>query len=249
MVRTATLVLLSLGVACGSRSADDVLSNSAASMGPHPTALQRGTVIDFGSDAPIANATVRVADRTVTSDALGRYALPVDTRAPFPTEVSADGYVPLTDQWAVLEVDAERSATFLFSTTRAKAILGALDGYDAALGVLMIEAIAIGDCRDVSGAQIHASQPAAKIAYFSGGLPRSGLDHVTAGEIPSAIVYDLAPGAAVDVTVDSPSCAAADRPVRLNDVTYYEVVPVAQAGLSFERVFLGLVPPESAPAE
>ena len=115
-------------------------------------------------------------------------------------------------------------------------------------GRLLIQVVAIGDCKAISGAQISASQANAKVAYFSAGLPQAGRTYAAGVGIPSAIVYNLVPGAAVDVTVVSPWCATADRPVTLDNVTYYEVVPVAAGTLAFERVFIGRVPPESIPS-
>ena len=221
---------------------------ASTSTSPPATALQQGTIVDVESGWSVPNALVRVGDATTTTDQAGNYALPVETRAPFATLVSAAGYLPVTDQWTVLNVSADRSPTPLFSTARADAILGALDSYDATLGVLLIQVVAIGDCKAISGAQISASQANAKVAYFSAGLPQAGRTYAAGVGIPSAIVYNLVPGAAVDVTVVSPWCATADRPVTLDNVTYYEVVPVAAGTLAFERVFIGRVPPESIPS-
>ncbi len=238
-------------VACGAGSDPDTAQPAdpaSTSTSPPATALQQGTIVDVESGWSVPNALVRVGDATTTTDQAGNYALPVETRAPFATLVSAAGYLPVTDQWTVLNVSADRSPTPLFSTARADAILGALDSYDATLGVLLIQVVAIGDCKAISGAQISASQANAKVAYFSAGLPQAGRTYAAGVGIPSAIVYNLVPGAAVDVTVVSPWCATADRPVTLDNVTYYEVVPVAAGTLAFERVFIGRVPPESIPS-
>jgi hypothetical protein len=231
------------------RGADDSAITVGDDAGGPPTVIQEGTVIDFNSGAPVAGATVSVGGQLATSDALGHYAIPVETGAPFPTEVSASGYVDVNDQWAVYAQAATRSPTVLVSTASEAAIAEQLDAYDPTLGALMIEVLAIGDCHDVTGAQIQPSQASARIAYFAGNLPASGSNGVTSASAPWAIVYNLPPGAPVDVTVTSPTCATADRPVNLATVTYYEVVPILAGQLGLERVFLGRLPPESMPGE
>ena len=42
--------------------------------------------------------------------------------------------------------------------------------------------------------------------YFKGGFPSNTATSVTAGELPSAVIYNLPPGAPVQLTITHPTC-------------------------------------------
>ena len=201
---------------------------------------QRGIIVDYDTKKPVKGATITAAGQTVVSDVTGAYQLVVDKGQPFTMEVSMEGYAKLIEQETTIDADFDKGKTSFIATPTANLLLGTLDGYDATLGVLSVQLIPTGACASEDGATITVSPAgAALVKYLYAGIPSSRKGAVVAGQFPSAVVYNVQPGASVTVGATVANCTVAPFPITKDGVTYTGgITTEAGSSTSFERVFL-----------
>ena len=249
VVSTVSVLALTLS-ACSGGQGDRVGTNPASSPSAAPSGsvtpssdpqlvTQHGMIVDFDSNQPIAGATVTANDATAVTDAKGVYDLKVHKDEAFEMNVTSDGYVKLVEQETTLSVDYDRGKTTIVPMGLANLLHNTLQGYDATLGVLSVAVLPTGGCKSEGGAKIDVTpKGVAKIRYFASKLP-SNSETVVAGEFPSAVIYNLQPGVAITVTVESPSCTQAAFPIVSNGITYLATVSTEAGDVtSFQRLFL-----------
>lgn len=209
----------------GTDAAGDVGASSEAAAETAPaTANDLGTVLDYTSQQPVAGMLVSEGDTlSATTDSTGRYTIAVPVGAPFSRVVTGPKY---TRTWF-----AERSLAADFDQTASVPLLslfqlgtGALPGYDATRGIVYILVQPTGSCASVEGGTITVNAPDdTKQAYFSGLLPsQTQKAFAKPGKPlnPVAVVYNVPPGAQLDLTVIHPTCTAVPFPAVVGDVTY-----------------------------
>jgi len=238
--------LLSI-TACGSHKTKggDPTTETPDVNGEKPAAepgqvLQTGRIVDFDSKKALKGATVTAGATSVTTDDTGAYVLAVEKGKPFTMEVTMEGYAKLTEQETALDADFDRGDTRFIASGTAKFLMLALDGYDPSLGILSVQLLPGGNCASEEGAKITVSPPgAAKVKYVYGGIPSAKTSAVTAGQFPSAVLYNVDPGVQLSVEVTSETCKLAAFPVEKDGVRYTGGI-VASPGeaTSFARVFL-----------
>ena len=201
---------------------------------------QSGIIVDFDTKKPVQGATIKAAGQTVISDVTGAYHFAVDKGTPFTMEVSMDGYAKLIEQETTIDADYDKGKTSFVATPTANLLLGTLDGYDATLGVLSVQLIPTGACASEDGATITVTPAgAAQVKYLYGGIPSSRKGAVVAGQFPSAVVYNVQPGATLSIGATVTNCTVAPFPIVQGDVTYTGGVTTEPgSSTSFERVFL-----------
>jgi hypothetical protein len=203
-------------------------------------ATEKGVITNFNNHQPVPNAKVTAADQTVTTAADGSYSFTLQKGEPFRLTVEADGFAKLVEQEATLQGDYDKGATTIVPNTVAMLLTGMLTGYDATLGVLSVQVIPTGSCASEAGATLKVSpEGSAKVSYVSKSLPSSDATSVSAGEFPSAIIYNVQPAVPLTVTVQHATCAESQFPVEQGAVQYTGGISV-EAGQStgFARVFL-----------
>jgi hypothetical protein len=182
--------------------------------------MQHGTIIDFGSNKPIAGATVTANDATATTDAKGNYQLPVHQGEAFEMSVSAPGYAGLMEQQTALADDYDRGKTTIVPMNLATLLKNTFDGYDATLGILSVGVLTTASCASAEGAKITVSgQEGAQLKYFVSGLPAGDRETVKAGEFPSAVIYNLTPNVPVSISITHPTCKQAAFPFTITSDT------------------------------
>jgi hypothetical protein len=222
-------------------STGDPSTGGTPAVNEGPTqATEKGIITNFTNHKPVPNATVIAGDQTVTTAADGSYSFTLQKGEPFRLTVVADGYAKLIEQEATLDGDYDKGATTIVPTTMATLLTGMLNGYDSNLGVLSVELVPMGGCASEQGAEIEVSPAgSAKVAYMVNKLPSPTATSVTAGQFPSAVVYNVQPGVQLSLTVTHASCSEAPFPVQQGAVKYTGGISTESGQTTgFARVFL-----------
>ena len=243
-----SLLALSLAACGGSPSGSGTPSPSATGTTPGTAApstpqmlKQHGTIIDFGSQKPVAGATVTANDSTTTTDAKGNFDLPIPANEAFEMNVTAPSYVKLVQQQTTLTGDYDSGNISLVPMSLEGLLQDTLSGYDATLGVLSISVLPTGGCQSEAGATIDFSpKGAGQLRYVANGLPTATATAVSAGQLPSAVIYNLQPNVPITVTVTSPTCTQSAFPVATpQGITYFASVATEPGNVTaFQRLFL-----------
>ncbi len=185
---------------------------------------QTGTVVDYSTKAGLIDMVVSGGGSTVGTDSKGNYTLPVPKNAAYTMSVTSAedagaAYLKLDEQEWMLSADTSRGSTSAVSNGTESLLKSILQpAPDPTLAVLTVQIYATGACPTATGATVSvAGLPAADagasdagggihLDYFSGGFPSTTATSVTDGQLPSAIIWNLAPNASFkDVTVTPPA--------------------------------------------
>jgi hypothetical protein len=202
---------------------------------------QHGTIVDYGTKAPIAGATVAAAGESVTTDATGAYSFSVEPGEPYIISVTAPGYGKLVLQERSIAADEDDGEMNLVSTAEANAVAAALDGYDSSLGALSVEVLATGSCASPAGATISVLPAgAARVAYFLNGMPSAPQTSVNPFALPSAVIYNVQPGVPLTLFVGETQCTQVPFPTVQGAIRYTGGGIETEAGgvTTFADVFL-----------
>lgn len=257
---------LAAAAACSNGTTKNDAGTDAAGEAAPSTFTQTGQVIDFSNMNGLSGITVSGAGNSVTTNATGNYTLSVPQNTAYTMQVvGADaGYTSLNEQEWMLTGNANRGTTSFVAQTTEALLQSALEPKpNPMLAVLSVQVQAEGSCSpdaggpDVTGATISVpglgsdGGTGPQLVYFSNGFP-SAATSVQAGQLPSAIIYNLQPTTSTSlfnsVTVTHPTCTQKAFPtsnlsaptivytgnVRL-DVAYPTGSPPV---VSFMRVFL-----------
>jgi hypothetical protein len=267
--RFAFIALATAAAACSNSPSTTDGGTDAATEAAAMTFTQTGQIIDFSTMAGVPNVTVTGGGSSVKSDTMGNYVLNVPQNKAYTMQaVGSDAgtaYVSLDEQEWMLTGNAVRGTTS-FVPQQLQALLElALPGTpNPSLAVLSVQVQATGACAadaggsDVTGATISVPGLSTDggagpvLVYFAPGTPPApnpAATHVTAGLLPSAIIYNMPVNAAFNqVTVTHPTCTQKAFPV--SDLTDSHIVYTGNVELqalgtapmpptvSFIRVFL-----------
>jgi hypothetical protein len=233
---------------------------------------QTGIIVDFSSKKGLPGMIVQGGGASVTTDTTGAYTLAVPKNTAYTMSVGSDPdadvpYLTLNEQEWMLSGNADRGKTSAVSGLTEGLLKGVLQPQpDPTLAVLTIDVIATGACPSATGATV--SVPGLPVPdggadgggngpyldYFSGGFPSSSATSVTDGQLPSAIIWNLAVNASFKAVTVTPPSGCTVVPFPTSDpgdagpgpnLTYTGNVKLdpslPQAGLnvaSFMRVFL-----------
>lgn len=222
----------------GSKDATAGDAAHADSGGDSGTGLTfHGTLVDFQNAAAIANGTVSGSGHTALSNVNGVFDLTVAANTAFTATATAAAYTKLIGQELSISDYDDFGFLPMISTSTSSLLQGVLSGYDPSKGVIIVLAVATGGCASEGGATLSVS-PSGIVNYFSGGTPSSGTS-ITAGETPSAVIYNVPPGVALTLSVASPSCTQAAYPFTQGVLTYTGAMKVeAGNAVTAARVFL-----------
>lgn len=195
---------------------------------------QSGQIVDVVTGAPVPYAFVAGPGVGGASDANGRYAFPVPANVgPFVMQAggppdASTSYVSFVEQDTELLGDADAGTMAIVPTTLEMQIRGMLTiPPGAALAIVRVHVEALASCPDVTGATIsvpnlappdagpNSGKPVA--VYFAGSpaMPSASATSVTAGAVPSAIIYNILPTQEYSqLTVQHPTCKQAAFPVQ-----------------------------------
>ncbi len=254
--------------ACSTSPATNDGGTDAGGEAAAMTFTQSGQIVDFSNPTSgIPNVTISGAGSSVKSNSTGNYVLTVPQNKAYTMQVvgsdAGTAYVSLNEQEWMLTGNANRGTTsFVSQQTQGLLQIVLPSTPDPTLGVLSVQVEATGTCAadaggpDVTGSTISvpgldggAGSPV--LVYFAGSppVPTVSATSVTAGLLPSAIIYNMPVNAAFNqVTVHHPTCTQKAFPVSdLTDshIVYTGNVEIQALGaapvtptVSYIRVFL-----------
>jgi hypothetical protein len=195
-----------LGSACGGAKTQMITSPDMSQTDVVVPGL-RGTVVDYFSDMPLAGLTVVDGDNTTTTDANGNFELP--TTGPLAPVVSGPMYTTLyLPQATPGSVEIEHGSIPIPSA-QGLALEQQLLSTDSTKALVQVTVVQAPTCASIAGGTITVVSPAdAKVAYFTTQKLPTGssfVDGIT-GHRPVAVIYDLEPGAPLEVEVNTPNC-------------------------------------------
>jgi hypothetical protein len=207
------------------------------------TFAQTGQIVDFSNPTSgIPNVTISGGGASVLSNAMGDYTLNVPQNKPYSMQVvgsdAGTAYVSLNEQEWMLTGNANRGTTsFVSQQTQGLLTIVLPSTPSPMLAVLSVQVEATGACAadaggsDVTGATISVPGLSTDggagpvLVYFAGSppVPTVSAKSVTAGLLPSAIIYNMPVSASFNqVTINHPTCTQKAFPV--SDLTDSHIV-------------------------
>ncbi len=244
------LVLLVAGsvVACSSGTTTTTPTDAGGGDAKDAAATftQKGKIVDFDSGKGVANVTVTATAAsgtfTATTDSTGVYSLVVPQNVPYTMSLTGGNYLKLIEQEWSLTGDADRGNTRFVSQDTQNFLQTLLTGYDAKLAVVSIGLTKLASCTaSLDGVTLALENPgAAQVKYFKGGFPNGTA--VAEGASPSALFYNVTPGAPIKLVLTGTTCKLAAFPQKdttAPTISYTgNVVSEAGQAASFGRFFL-----------
>ena len=232
MRRCVVLSCVALLVACSTSS-----SSSGSSPPPDPdagddadaapaTASEYGTIIDYqvlltsGRISPVEGLTVTDGDQSTTTDAQGNWSLTVPLVATLSPSIAGtskgDPYSTLFLPTATpVGTDVDRG-TVVVADQSTFALEQQLLSSDSSQAIVHVGALTASSCPSVAGGTISVTSPAgAKVMYFDAqGYPSTSQTSFAALSLPNpvAVLYDVTPGANIELQVSHPTCTASALP-------------------------------------
>jgi hypothetical protein len=185
--------------------------------------VDRGTVTDYGSGNPLKNITVSEIGLTATTDPSGTFSLTVPKNTPLDLVVSGGEYTKTLIGQLSLSADFDRQEIPIPQLGLFHVAQAALDGYDTAKGIGYLLVEPTGSCKDVGGGTLKVNSPAGATAvYFKDKFPDAMQTSFASvvGHLPVAAVYNVPPGAALDLTLTHATCKQKPFPATVAGVTY-----------------------------
>jgi hypothetical protein len=169
---------------------------------------------------PIAGLTVTDGPNTTTTDASGNWTLP--TTGPLAPVVSGDMFSTLQLPQAVagsVEVDEEAIPIPSSSTLGLEQQIVNADSSQAMVQVTVLQQPT---CPSIAGGTLTVDSPAgASVAYFTAQKLPNGTGFIdgTTEHRPVAVVYNLTPGAELEITLNIPGCTQAPPNTKFGHAT------------------------------
>jgi hypothetical protein len=193
---------------------------------------QHGKAVDYFSGMPLAGLTVTDGTASTTTDANGEWVLPAPTGQVLAPVISGTGYVPLHLAYATAGADDMDRGTIVMATTQDFMTEQSLLTFDQTRAVVHIAIFRTGACTSLAGGTLTVNAPSGtSIVYFDkSGLPLGSQLIDAAADKPSALLYNVAPGANLDFTLTHPTCTLAPAgSVTYNGVTFTGQTPTMAA--------------------
>jgi hypothetical protein len=227
-----SLVLL---LACG--SANKAPGGSGGATDPAPTAggdpagdttqqiTEHGVIIDYFTKRPVAGLTVSDNGASTTTNTLGQWSLTVPSGAVLQPTIAGPSYSSvLYPDSTPVGSDVDFSTELMPNHSSFMLEQGLLDNFDTSQALVHVVVRPTGACAGVEGGTIQVvSPPGASVTYFSAaGIPTTSLTSIQPqdGDRPVAVVYNVSPGADVQIAVNHPSCAMVPFPATYSGRTY-----------------------------
>ncbi len=183
---------------------------------------QHGQVIDYFNLTPLAGFTVSDGTNTTTTDAAGKWVLPLavgDTSAPV---VTGPSYSTLQlAKVTASDVDVDVGQVPIPSTATFMSELSILNA-DQTKALIQVVIVPTGACKSLAGGTLTLVSPkSAALSYFSpSGFPLATQIYDTMGNRPVAVVYNLDPAETPELTLTHPTCKLSAPATAYNGATY-----------------------------
>jgi hypothetical protein len=219
----ATFWSIALIIGCNNGGATN--NTTPADMSSAPVIMgQHGKVVDYFSATPLAGFTVSDGASSTTADANGEWVLPAPSGANLAPVVTGPDYTRLyLPEGTATGVDVNRGVIPIPST-QSFALAQSLLSNDPAQAVVYLTLIPTGACTSIAGGTVTVTSPAGtSVRYFTTqGLPTSTSSFVdvdSAKNRPAAVIYNVTPGAELQLTVNHPTCTVAPSNTPLAGLT------------------------------
>jgi hypothetical protein len=171
---------------------------------------QHGKTVDYFSAMPLAGLTVTDGTASTTTDENGEWQLPVPTGQSAPV-ISGNGYVPLHLAYATAGADDMDRGTIVMATSQDFMTEQSLLSFDTTLAVVHVAIVMTGACTSLQGGSLSVDSPSgASVTYFDkSGLPIGSKLVDVAATKPSALLYNVTPGASLNLSLTHPTCTLA----------------------------------------
>jgi hypothetical protein len=222
-MRKPWLLLVAAGViGCG--GGQGAGSTSPPDMTPVSTSIvgQHGRVVDYFNLTPLAGFTVTDGANSATTDADGVFVLPAPMDTPLAPTVTGPSYSTLqlaaahaaADDMDLGPITIPSSATFGTELS----VLGA----DQSKALVQVIIIPTGACTSLAGGTLTVQSPSdASVAYFSpSGFPVADMFYDVMSHRPSAVLFNVEPGADIEVEMNHPTCKLAPKGTAYNGAIY-----------------------------
>jgi len=192
-------------------------------------ATEHGVVIDYGTLKPQAGLTVTDNDASTTTDEAGAFSLMISPGSKLAPQVTGPSYshllfpesVPAAADVDFGQLVMPSSSTFMLEQ------VGLSNKMTQALVQLVV--VTAPTCASAVGGTISVVSPAGtSFTYFStDSLPDGTVTSFAAVTPPRpvAVVYNVAPGVAIDIQITHPTCKQAAFPFTYQGKTYTGKVP------------------------
>lgn len=213
----------------GSRDGSSVPAEAGAE-----TTIEHGTLYDYGEflvsrKTPVRGLTITSGTQTTTTDMDGKFSLVQPRGVPLNVLVGgaskANPYAKLyLPEVIFMAGDGDRGDIILpdLSTFQFEEVTLSNDTSKAVVNIIVV---VTGACASPEGGTITVLSPAgAKVRYIdSVGYPHGAQKSITARTTPwhaAAAVFDVEPGAKLDVTVQHPTCKQLPFPATYNGLKF-----------------------------
>lgn len=208
----------------GARDGASPADAGAVDAGPPPPgmATNTGMVMDYDNPlSPVPGVTVTAGTATATTDTKGRWSLDVPLNTPVSLLLTAPTYTN-TYLGEMIQTGGTADLGPILLPKLDTFHLGqqVLSQLDPTQGIVYVVAKAIGSCTSVAGGTFTVNSPAgARTTYFKGYLP-STTQTSFRDQTPVAAIYNIPPGAHLDLTVMHPTCTPVSFPATVGNVIY-----------------------------
>lgn len=169
---------------------------------------QHGRVIDYFNLTPLAGFTVTDGSNSTTTDANGEFVLPAPMDVDLAPIVTGPKYSTLQLARArAAAADVDLGPITIPSSSTFMSELSIINA-DQTKALVQVVIIPTGACTSVAGGTLTVtSPPGAAVAYFSAsGFPVGTQMVDTMQHRPAAVVYNVEPGASLEVALTHPTC-------------------------------------------
>jgi hypothetical protein len=222
MSKPSLLLVAACVLGCG--GGHGTTPTTGPDMTPATTTItgQHGRVVDYFNLTPLAGFTVTDGANTTMTDADGQFVLPAPMGTSLAPIVTGPSYSTLqlaTAHAADTEVDLGPITIPSSATYGTELSIIAADTTKALVQVVIIPT---GACTSVAGGTLSVTKPAgASVAYFSpSGFPLATQFYDVMSDRPSAVVFNLEPGAELEVQMSHPTCTLAPKGTAYKGTVY-----------------------------
>ena len=231
MRKPLSLLVAATLIGCGGSQPNT--SMSPPDMTPASTAIvgQHGRVVDYFNLTPLAGFTVTDGNNTTMTDSDGQFVLPAPMDTALAPTVTGPSYSMLSLAAAhATDTDVDLGPITIPSSATFGTELSVI-GADTSKALVQVIIIPTGSCTSLAGGTLTVQSPAgASVAYFStSGFPVAAAFSDVMSHRPSAVLFNLEPGADIEVEMSHPTCKLAPKGTAYNGAVYDGVAKTVAA--------------------
>lgn len=199
-------------------------TTGAPDMTPANTSIvgQHGRVVDYFNLTPLAGFTVTDGANNTTTDADGQFVLPAPMDTSLAPTVTGPSYSMLQLAGAHASADDVDLGPITIPSSATYGTELSVIAADTSKALVQVIIIPTGACTSIAGGTLTVQSPAgASVAYFSpSGFPVADVFYDVVSHRPSAVLFNLEPGADIEVEMNHPTCKLAPKGTSYDGAIY-----------------------------